>query len=351
MSRSSSATGSGTLTTTVRTPRWGRILSLAVVVAALAIGVWTLRAPSLKEVSVVVDGRSEMTVNTRARDVQGVLDDAGIVLGEGDEVTPAADAAIRTGDRVTVRIAERVRVLVDDDQVEVAVIDGTVRDALIGADVVMGPLDRVVPVRETQLEDGMQVQVIRVVQEVVEETESIPFRTLRWAEPQLEKGKERIVREGKEGVLKKSVRLTYENGELAHRQEIGHEVVEEAVNRVIGIGTRETVNVIQTTAGSFRYVDVVEVEATAYTPGPESTGEWSDGYTYTGLLAGPGVVAVDPEVIPLGTRLYIPGYGEAIAADIGGAIKGYRIDLGFETVKEAREYGRQKGVKVYILAD
>ncbi|MFS8542968.1 MAG: 3D domain-containing protein, partial [Limnochordales bacterium] len=66
--------------------------------------------------------------------------------------------------------------------------------------------------------------------------------------------------------------------------------------------------------------------------------------------AGPGVVAVDPGVIPLGTRVYIPGYGIALAADVGSAIRGHRIDLAFDTYREALHYGR-RWVKVYILVD
>jgi len=88
--------------------------------------------------------------------------------------------------------------------------------------------------------------------------------------------------------------------------------------------------------------------ATAYYPGPESTGKSADGITATGMRAGHGVVAVDPRVIPLGTRLYIPGYGLAVAGDVGGAIKGLRIDLGFSTLREALHFGRRR-VTVYVL--
>jgi 3D (Asp-Asp-Asp) domain-containing protein len=92
--------------------------------------------------------------------------------------------------------------------------------------------------------------------------------------------------------------------------------------------------------------------ATAYDPGPASTGKSPGhpayGITASGMRAGHGVVAVDPRVIPLGTRLYIPGYGNAIAGDTGGAIKGQRIDLGFATYNEAIRYGRQT-VTVYVL--
>jgi len=106
----------------------------------------------------------------------------------------------------------------------------------------------------------------------------------------------------------------------------------------------------QTPAGWIEYTEILTMEATAYYPGPESTGIWADGYTSTGLRAGHGVVAVDPEVIPLGTALYIPGYGLAVAADVGSAIKGNRIDLCFDTYEEALFFGRRP-VEVYILTD
>jgi 3D (Asp-Asp-Asp) domain-containing protein len=92
--------------------------------------------------------------------------------------------------------------------------------------------------------------------------------------------------------------------------------------------------------------------ATGYDPGPVSTGKRPGdagyGVTASGRRAGYGVVAVDPRVIPLGTRLYVPGYGYAVAGDTGSAIKGYRIDLGFGSYAEAVRYGRQT-VTVYLL--
>ena len=106
--------------------------------------------------------------------------------------------------------------------------------------------------------------------------------------------------------------------------------------------------VMYTAAGRVEYVQVLTMEASAYYPGPESTGPWADGFTSIGLRAGHGIVAVDPEVIPLGTFVYIPDYGVAVAADVGSAIKGRRIDLCFDTYREAVQFGR-RSVQVYIL--
>ena len=70
--------------------------------------------------------------------------------------------------------------------------------------------------------------------------------------------------------------------------------------------------------------------------------------TAMGTLLRRGVIAVDPAVIPLGTRVFIPGYGEAIAEDIGGAIRGNRIDIAFESHEEALSFGRQE-LEIFIM--
>ncbi len=101
---------------------------------------------------------------------------------------------------------------------------------------------------------------------------------------------------------------------------------------------------VDTGNGAVSYSSHLTVEATAYIP---SDGGGS-GITATGMVAQHGVIAVDPRVIPLGTRVYIPGYGEAIAADTGGAIRGNRIDLCMNTYREAINFGR-RNVEVYIL--
>lgn len=92
----------------------------------------------------------------------------------------------------------------------------------------------------------------------------------------------------------------------------------------------------------------VYMNATAYDPGPRSCGASADGITATGMKAGKGVVAVDPHFIKLGTKLYVEGYGVCIAGDVGGAIHGNKIDLGFNTYSEAIKFGRKK-VVVYII--
>ena len=92
--------------------------------------------------------------------------------------------------------------------------------------------------------------------------------------------------------------------------------------------------------------------ATGYCPCELCCSPWNNGLTYTGAKAGRGCVAIDPKarILKMGQKLYIEGYGYGVANDIGGAIKGWEIDLCFDTHREALEWGR-KLVKVYILED
>lgn len=101
---------------------------------------------------------------------------------------------------------------------------------------------------------------------------------------------------------------------------------------------------VQNENGIPHYLYTLPVLTTAYTRYDEGCTD----YTYRGTYLRKGLVAVDPDVIPLGTRLYIPGYGEAVADDIGGAIRGNHIDLAMDTVDEAYGWGT-KHLTVYVL--
>ena len=93
-----------------------------------------------------------------------------------------------------------------------------------------------------------------------------------------------------------------------------------------------------------KYSRVLTMQASAYSAQDPGNGN----YTATGSRLKKGIVSVDPKLIPLGTRLYIEGYGYAVADDVGGAIKGHRIDLAYDSRSEALQFGRQT-VKVYVL--
>lgn len=174
-------------------------------------------------------------------------------------------------------------------------------------------------------------------------SEPIPYPTLRRTSSELRSGSSKTVRTGINGVKKTTYRVTSRDSEEIQRELVSSKVVKNPAPEVIAMGQRGNLP----SRGYFSGRKTFTMIATGYDPSPSSNGN-STGRTAIGLKIGKGVVAVDPKFIPLGTRLYVEGYGYAVAADTGGAIKGNRIDLGFESSREAHNVGRRK-VIVHIL--
>lgn len=170
----------------------------------------------------------------------------------------------------------------------------------------------------------------------------IPIETIRERDDKMSKGEERVVQTGEAGFEAVQEEVLFDGDTQIGVNVIKRDVLKEMEPRIVKVGTRE--NTVETSRGAVRYSKVLTMHATAYTTA-EGNG---DGITASGIPATRGVVAVDPSIIPLGTKLFIPGYGEALAADTGGAIQGNRIDLLMDTKSEAYAFGRQN-ITVYVL--
>lgn len=166
-----------------------------------------------------------------------------------------------------------------------------------------------------------------------------------------------VIQTGQEGMKKKIYQDAYEDGRLVSKSLEEEIIYKEPVEQIIEVGTREYLT-IASRGLNIRYEKEMDMIATAYDLSYESTGKYPDdpyyGITASGAKAQPGTVAVDPRVIPLGTKLYVasldgsPDYGYAVALDTGGAIKGNKIDLFMENGEDVYQFGRRQ-VKVYIL--
>lgn len=180
--------------------------------------------------------------------------------------------------------------------------------------------------------------------------EEIPYNIIRRANEQLLKGETVVVQKGVDGIMEVDYEVRYVDGEEVDRIEIGSWMSVEPIDKIVEYGTAEPAN--QSEVG-FEYKYVLECTATAYDPSPEENGGYG-GMSATGIPLQKGVIAVDPSVIPLGSRVYIEAvdgswsYGYAVAADTGGAIKGNRVDLLYMTKAECYQFGRRK-CKVYVL--
>lgn len=217
----------------------------------------------------------------------------------------------------------------------------TVSQFLAENKLILGKLDRSSVTPAAPLTDGMQIVITRIRTEQNVERKPIAFPTTEKFVRTLRVGEKKIVQAGKKGEKTATYLSTYKDGERVQHKQVAVKVTPPR-RQIVLKGMR---GMTLASRGWFGGRRVLEMVATGYGPGG---GMYPGSRTRTGLKQGKGVVAVDPRFIPLGTRLYIDGYGYAVAGDTGGAIKGARIDLGFNTDREAMAVGRRK-VRVLIL--
>ncbi|MEN6356900.1 MAG: 3D domain-containing protein [Armatimonadota bacterium] len=237
-----------------------------------------------------------------------------------------------------------VRICSDRTERQVRTAQMSVGATLKEEGVVVGPLDLVSPATNERPYDGMKITVVRVSESIEEHRLPIGFETVKTFTKSLRPGMVKVTMNGVRGEKVVRYKVRCHDGVPVMRTKVESVVVKKPVNKVVSIGSRGR----YTSRGEYRTLRVLRMSASAYDPGPRSCGRWASGRTSCGMRAGYGVVAVDPDVISLGTRLYIEGYGHAIAGDVGRSIQGNRIDLGFDTYQEAIRFGRKK-VNVHIL--
>lgn len=224
----------------------------------------------------------------------------------------------------------------------------TVGDFLRERKVQLNPWDEVNAPLDERITNNMVIVVDRVEKRIKKKVKTVPYKTVKKKDPQLVAGEEKVEKEGKEGKRIYEVIVTYKNGKpLSSDEKMIEEI--DPVDKVVKVGTGEDVTTAEATAeasagsiAGYEYTKTMMAQTTGYT----HTGS----RTATGTWPKRGTLAVDPRVIPLGTRIYIPGYGVGVAEDTGGAVRGNVIDLFFETRDEAIRWGR-RNVTVYILKD
>ena len=321
--------------------RRGRKLA-SVLVALVVLGAWGW-VGAKKEVKLVVDGK-EQKIRTFARTVKDVLKEKNVALAKEDTVEPQLDSWLSRNATITIQRAFPITVEADGKMRTLMTVGCTVAQVLKLAGVAIGEDDAVTPSLEQTVEHGTQVVVVRREIKTIVEKEQIPFAVHRRRDPTLEQKKTRVLEPGTVGIVEKTYSITYENGKAGEKKLVSENVIQKPIDKIIMVGTKVPGGVVRTSRGLVRYRQKRSMTATAYIPRPKG----GSGITATGIPARRGLVAVDPKVIPLNTRLYIPGYGFCVAADTGGLIRGERIDLCYETLKEAVRFGRRK-IEVYIL--
>lgn len=307
-----------------------------------------IRFESAHKVSLTIDGETE-EFHTTAITVGQFFEEEDLNFSRYDDISHSNIAIIH--DDFDIEVTTAVPVVINDggEKEKVWTTEETVEDLLEHEEIEYDKQDRVEPALEEEIEEDMQVNVTYVTTKKVDKEENIPFEVEKKNDSSLKKGSQKTVKDGKDGTILRTYEITLENGEEVNREVIGEDVLEPKQNKVVAIGTKEPVQSVSASANSGSGAPsgkTITMVATAYSP--DCAG--CSGYSATGmnLKGGPKVVAVDPGVIPLGSRVWVEGYGEAIAADTGGAIKGNRIDVLYPSKSSAYNWGRRT-VQVKVL--
>ena len=341
-----------------------RIISILIMVG-ITLGVFS-QSVLARNTYIITDGDTVVVHTSFATDPSTVLQEAGVKLGEADTITTQQDGDVS---EIVVSRANLITLNNCGTLYAISTTLETVGDLLASYNIIPTETTVLSTSLTSRLYDGMEIKVSELTYgtEVVEE--SIPHSEITCAVSWLNEDQTRLV-EGNDGLQRTTYQVVYEDGKAIRRIVEDATVIQPANDSVTFVGTsaassihtfsanpaaaaadNSTLKLLTTANGDvLHYTSVLSCEATAYTCEGSS---WNT--TATGTTARVGCIAVDPSIIPLGTKVYIETvdgsfiYGTATAEDTGGAIKGNIVDLYFDTEAECWAFGR-RACNVYLLA-
>lgn len=295
-----------------------------------------------KTITINIDG-TEKVVTTFKMNVNSVLNENLIELYEKDKIEPALDAKLLEDEIITIKRAKEINVDVDGQVLKIKSAEPTVGDMILVEGIELSELDRIEPSIETNVENGLDIKITRVEEKIITESEALKYETIVTNDENLDNTIVKTVQAGVEGEKQITSKVVIEDGQEVSRKVIEEKIVREPVQERIVKGTMNTL--VLSRGETIKYKKKMRVEATAYS---------GDTITATGTVPkrnpnGLSTIAVDPRVIPLGTKVYVENYGYAVAEDTGGAIKNNIIDIFLDSSSECYKWGRRK-VNLYIIA-
>lgn len=357
-----------------------RVLLLAGVLSiAIALLILLYVHGQSKQLVLVIDGQTQ-TLETRESLLSDVLEKEQISLQPHDEISLGLSDEIKDGDRVVINRAQKFTLTADGETKTLYTTEDTIGKAIDKLGIALEGYDKIFPSLDTTISADMKVKIVRINKQTVQRTTDLPFRVIKTADPSLTVGTVRVAQAGKPGVMIQHIEKIYQDGELASMRMIGKEVQTVTKDKIIAVGTKalpkpavaSTVTAKTTTASktktttttkttkvsstskkvatkagvNFEYKKVIKnVSMTAYSSQEPGIGT----RTASGTRVTEGrTIAVDPNVIPIGWWVYIDGLGFRRAEDTGGAIKGNKVDVYFDSLSHARNFGR-KSRTVYVI--
>lgn len=358
-----------------RTKRITAAIALIIITAGTFGTVLTASAKEVKitEINEFTGKNETKTVITWSDNVGEVLDRHGVDVSDTDRLNVSSEKEINDKEDIVITRGKRVTIKVNGCEDVVTVTKSDVKDALVEAGYVPGEFDQI-SMNADSLADGDTIELVSVssVSEIT--TEAISHGVDYVDDPNLPRGQEKVINEGQDGVKEITHKVTYQNGAETSRETISETITVEPENKVIARGTanptpqpakpskkeskskssspskKSSVSDDGGSINGYKYKKKITMTATAYSPSASENG----GYTVS-AMGNPlkhGIVAVDPNIVPLGSKVYVTSadgswsYGVASAEDTGGAIKGNRIDLCYTS--NAMAFGRKSCV-VYVL--
>jgi len=303
-----------------------------------------------KEVTISVDGNQSKVWTTETQ-VKDILKEASINVSEHDSLKQGLDTEVGADNKIDIQKAFQVSLVDGVNERQVWSTSTTVANFLKQQGIQLNEFDRVENNLKDVITPGSKITVVRVEKVIDVVEDSLDFAVEKKKDASLQKGKQKVVTAGQEGLVTKTYEVVKENGKVVAKNLQSEKVVKEPKKQVVAVGTKNLVASTTTVSrGSAEPASGKEfyVTATAYTPYCDGC----SGTSATGinLRAGSGlkVIAVDPSVIKLGSKVWVEGYGTAIAGDTGGAIKGNKIDILVQTEAQASNWGVRK-VRIKVL--
>lgn len=345
-----------------------KISAIIMIIVLFTISISAIYNAGAKEITLTeineFEGTNEtITLKTYSDSVKDVLEQTGYSVGEADKINKSINSEINDNDDIIIKRGKQITIKSDAGEQVVNITKSNTTDALVEAGYIPGEFDEVTTNGET-LADSDTIEIVSV--STTEETTQIPieFTTEYIEDSNLLKGETKVVSEGQAGLKSITDKILYKDGNEVSRQTINEEIIVPVKNKIIANGTKEpTVSTISSspkkskdtgnTINGMKYSKKITMTATAYSTSPSENGGYS--VSAMGNPLGYGIVAIDPSIVPLGSKVYIEStdgswtYGVASAEDTGGAIKGNRIDLCYSgSANEVNSFGR-RSCNVYIL--
>ncbi|RUT27711.1 DUF348 domain-containing protein [Paenibacillus zeisoli] len=339
----------------------GGIITVALLVSVMA---WFYTQAD-KNIYLVADGNTQSTGTPETKPDQ-VLEQQEANLNAEGQGSLSLSGTFQDGNQLFIDRVVPVKVTADGVTSQHLTTAENVQEAISKLGVSVSSEDKVYPSLNSPIQSDLHIRIVRVDRHTLKRTESIPYTFVKTSDPSLEKGKTKLVQKGHTGVVVQEIEKVYQDGQLVSKRLVNKSVEKQPSTKVLAVGTKPKTQVLAASIDrsnqavkisqnnsvkkggvQFKYKKVLKnVSLTAYSSEESGIGT----KTASGARVSEGrTIAVDTSVIPMGWWVYIEGVGFRKAEDTGSAIKGNKIDVYYDSLKAANNFGRKKGRTVYVI--